>query len=77
MTKHDQSLFIRVTVEDLERLDALADRISIVTRTSLAREAMRIGLDAIEANPALLVERPSPKRGGKRKGAGRKKRRPR
>jgi len=70
--KHGKSLFLRVTSEDFERLDALVEQIPIANRSSLAREALRIGLDAIESDPAMLVGRSWPTRGGSRAGAGRK-----
>jgi hypothetical protein len=67
MTKHDQAIYIRVTAEDTERLDGLAERIELATRSSLARAAMRIGLEAIEQDPAVLFGQPIPKRGGTRR----------
>lgn len=44
----DQSLFLRVIQADLDRINALVEDIPVVTRASLAREAMRIGLEALE-----------------------------
>jgi len=67
MSKHDQALYIRLTSEDIARLEALAEKYPIVTRSALARAAMRLGLNAIEADPAVLLEQPVPKRGGARK----------
>jgi len=68
MSKHDQALYIRLTSDDVARLDALAEKYPIVTRSALVRAAMRLGLDAIEANPVVLLEQqPEPKRGGARK----------
>jgi len=68
MSKHDQAIYIRVTQEDLDRLDALAERIAIATRSGLARTALRLGLDAIERDPTVLLGAPVVKRGRKRKG---------
>jgi hypothetical protein len=65
--KHDQALYIRLTAGDTERLDTLVQRHPILTKASLARAAMRIGLDAIEREPALLLGAPAPKRGGTRR----------
>jgi hypothetical protein len=50
-----QMLGIRVSADDLARLDALAERFPIGTRHAIARFALRIGLDAIERDPALLL----------------------
>lgn len=63
----DQSLFLRVSQTDLDRIDALVEDIPVVTRASLAREAMRIGLEALERDRTLLLGRKLPKRGGARK----------
>jgi len=51
----------------VKRLDALVSASPILTRVSLFRAAMRIGLDAIEENPAILLGQKLPKRGGARK----------
>ena len=64
MSTCDEGLFLRVTRQDLDRLAALSKRVPIASRAAIAREAMRIGLDAIEHDPAVLVTRPLPKRGG-------------
>ena len=61
-----------MTAEQLERLDALAEQMPFATRTGLAREALLMGLDAIEQDPSCLFGRSMPKRGGARKRAGRK-----
>jgi hypothetical protein len=63
----DQMLAVRVTVTDVERLDAVVARSpGLLTRHALARAAMRIGLDAIERDPSVLFAQPIPKRGGAR-----------
>jgi predicted DNA-binding protein len=46
---------IRLSEEDLDRLEALAERIPIATRNAIARAALRIGLDALEKDPAQLL----------------------
>ena len=65
--KQDHALSVRVTESDVRRLDALVTASPILTRVSLLRAAMRIGLDAIEENPAILLGQKLPKRGGARK----------
>lgn len=50
-----EMLGVRVSADDLARLDALAERLPIGTRHSIARFAFRIGLDAIERDPAILL----------------------
>ena len=67
MTKHDQAIYIRVTQEDLDRLDGIADRAEVLTRSGLARAALRLGLGLVEENPAILLGAPMVKRGRKRK----------
>lgn len=70
--KHDRSLLIRITESELQRLADLADQIPIATKSSLAREALRLGLDAIERDPGVLLGTTWTTRGGARKGSGRK-----
>lgn len=62
-----QSLFLRVSQTDPDRIDALVEDIPVVTRASLAREATRIGQDALGRGRTLLLGRTLPKRGGARK----------
>jgi hypothetical protein len=50
-----EMLGVRVSADDLARLDALAERLPIGTRHGIARFAFRIGLDAIERDPAILL----------------------
>lgn len=66
-TTHDKAIYLRVTEQDLRRLDDLAERYPILKRSSLARAAMRMGLDAIERDPTVLLKQPVPKRGGVRR----------
>lgn len=50
-----EMLGVRVSADDLARLDALAERLPIGTRHAIARFALRIGLDAIERDPGILL----------------------
>jgi hypothetical protein len=43
---------VRLTREDADRLGALQARIRIASRHAIAREALRIGLDVLEKDPA-------------------------
>lgn len=52
--KVDQQIAIRLTSADLERLEALAEKIPIASRNAIARVALRIGLEALEKDPTLL-----------------------
>lgn len=70
--KHDKAIYIRVTAADMARLEALADQIEITTKAGIARAALRLGLDAIEQDPAVLLGMSHAKLGGKRHRAGRK-----
>jgi hypothetical protein len=47
---------IRVTRSDRSRLDALAERIPLVTAHAIARFALLHGLEAIERDPAILLK---------------------
>jgi hypothetical protein len=60
--KLTEMLGIRVSKPELERLDALATRMPIVTRHALARAALALGLDAIEKDPTVLLGGPTPKK---------------
>jgi hypothetical protein len=46
---------IRVTRSDRARLDALAERLPVVTAHAIARCALLLGLDAIERDPGILL----------------------
>jgi hypothetical protein len=57
-TKKDDGgamLGLRLDAEDVARLDALTERMLVGSRHALARAALRLGLDAIEADPAVLL----------------------
>ena len=52
----DQVVHFRVTPDDLARLGALAERFPMFSRNAISRAALRVGIAAIEGNPALLLE---------------------
>jgi hypothetical protein len=55
-TKDDGAMLgIRIDAEDVARLDALTERMLLGSRHALARAALRLGLDAIERDPTVLV----------------------
>jgi hypothetical protein len=57
---------IRLTDEDAERLDALVAKVPIATKHAIAREALRIGMTALEKDMGRLVNnepRPRKRRG--------------
>ncbi len=64
-TKDEQlkeTLGIRITEDDLARIDALAERMPVATRHGIARVALLIGLDAIEKDPTILLGEATKKR---------------
>jgi hypothetical protein len=50
-----QMLGVRVSSDDLARLDALVERLPIGSRHAIARFALRVGLDVIERDPSVLL----------------------
>ena len=65
-TKNDrltEALYLRIARDDMARLDELAERIPVLSRNALARQAMRIGLAAIERDPASVLAVQPAKRG--------------
>lgn len=52
---------IRLSDEDMQRLDALSDAIPIASRNAIARAALRIGLASLEADPSQLFAVKKPK----------------
>ncbi|HZO12107.1 MAG TPA: hypothetical protein VFB62_02580 [Polyangiaceae bacterium] len=48
----DQALYIRISQADIDRLDAVVQEYPLLSRSSLLRIAVRIGLDAIEGDPS-------------------------
>ena len=49
---------IRLSDDDMQRLDALADSIPIASRNAIARAALRFGLASLEADPSQLLSSP-------------------
>jgi hypothetical protein len=50
-----EMIAIRVSTEDADRLDALAERLPVASRHAIAREALRIGFAVLEKDPTRLV----------------------
>jgi len=67
-----QMIAIRVTTEDTKLLDDLAERLPVASRHAIAREALRIGLAALDDDPTQLVRASTG--GAKRERVGRSKR---
>jgi len=64
MTTDDRlahQMALRLSDEDVKRLDALADGIPIATRNAIARAALRIGLASLEKDPSQLLSAKKPK----------------
>jgi hypothetical protein len=60
-------LAFRVAQAEMDRLEKLAERMPVLSKTAFARAALLLGLDAIEKDPAKVLTRPVAKRGGKRR----------
>lgn len=60
-----RQLAIRLTEEDVRRLDALVGIVPVATKNALAREALRLGMGLLEKNPRHLLR---PKRSRRSKG---------
>lgn len=52
-----EQLTIRLTRRDVRRLKTLKKRIPIASRNAIAREALRLGIDALERDPSHLVHK--------------------
>jgi len=52
---------LRLSDDDMKRLDALAGSIPVASRNAIARAALRIGLAALEADPSQLFSPKKPK----------------
>lgn len=50
-----EQLGLRVTLSERARIDELAERFPLVGRSSIIRAALLVGLDAIEAQPGILI----------------------
>jgi len=57
----DRQVAIRLSEDDMKRLDALADAIPIASRNAIARAALRIGLSSLESDPSQLLSSKKPK----------------
>ncbi len=49
-----EQVALRLSEEDMKRLDALTESIPIASRNAIARAALRIGLAALESDPSQL-----------------------
>jgi hypothetical protein len=49
---------VRLTADDVARLDALLARVPISSRNSIARAALLLGLAELEADPTRLISGP-------------------
>lgn len=58
---------VRLSDEDVERLGALSKQMPVLPQTTIARIAMRLGLAALERDPALAFKQPIERRGGARR----------
>ncbi|MCP4467729.1 MAG: hypothetical protein GY813_13395 [Halieaceae bacterium] len=61
-----EALYLRCAPSDMERLDELVERIPVASRNAIAREAMRLGMAALEKDPSLLFAKRAPKRSKKK-----------
>jgi hypothetical protein len=59
------TLGLRLSAEEGARLDAIVERVPIASRHSIARAALRIGLDALEADITRLVSHEREDRGAR------------
>ena len=48
---------MRISANDRDLLERVGTMIASVPKLTLARVAMRLGLEALEANPALVLEK--------------------
>ena len=65
----EEQMTLRLAQADVERLDALEGLVRGMSRNAMAREALRIGMQALAKDPGLLIRPATPlnrKRGGKR-----------
>lgn len=75
--KLTEALYLRIAPDDIRRLDALAERIPVVSRNGIARAAMRLGLAALDADPRRILEGGPPAKRGRRSAGGRRRSRSR
>lgn len=57
----EQQVTLRVSKEDVDRLDALTEQLPL-KRSALIRAALRLGLELVEEDPALLLRPRRPSR---------------
>lgn len=50
-----RSMMLRLTDEQADMLERVAARVPFASRSAVALEAMRIGLELVDRDPALLV----------------------
>lgn len=50
-----EQLTLRLTRRDVRRLKTLKKRIPIASHNAIAREALRLGIDALERDPSHLL----------------------
>ncbi len=53
----NEQLTLRLTRRDVRRLKTLKKRIPIASHNAIAREALRLGIDALERDPTHVVRR--------------------
>ena len=51
----EKSIGVRVTTEERDRLDVLAEKFPLVGRSAMVRAALFVGLEAIEKQPGILL----------------------
>lgn len=56
-----ESLNLRLSPAELEHLDRVAALVPVATRQAIARAALSLGLQAIEADPSVLLAQPAKK----------------
>lgn len=57
-----EQLNIRISPEDMERLDQFVEMLPFGSRMAMARVALQFGLDVLEKNPAKLLSVPPVRR---------------
>lgn len=59
-------IYMRASEQDAKRIDALAEKLPVTSKNAVAVAALRLGLAALEAKPARLLEvGPLPRRVGR------------
>lgn len=52
-----EQLTLRLTRRDVRRLKTLKKRIPIASHNAIAREALRLGIDALERDPSHILRK--------------------